>query len=305
MRVEVFAAGTHFHADPKGAGELVEMLLRKAANATVDHQMTLLIPDGSGYSAKNLFEQLKGCQKSISRNWRQETRKQVPEVAQPTAPPEPVHSIPVVRPEPKEEVVVIAAPAEEAAVDEPGRPDFATLQGICKYEAKLRYVLGKVLAITSSNHNIRKKSDFVEALQAACRWEDHLPQAVSRVMTELHKYDYVSELRGHHNKLIGYELTNRGLKVIGQAAEKPAVPPPAPPVDFGALVRQFADRAQELADVGRRLEAIDQERQRKREELQKLDEEYDRLSKIIDRKSVPQAIQQIIANLEVTPPRVS
>ena len=337
MKVEVYAAGDHFHSDPKGAAELVEMLLTKAGytkdlawscridkmkhcdsisspirvigykdfgvylrvkpgpNDTKDHQMTLLIPDGSGYSAENLFNQLKGCCKSISRHWRQELRHERLEetVTVATMPPEEVAVIPSIplalRDTPVEEPV----PSEEAS-EEQAELDFSHLRGIINKPDKLKFVLEKIQKINEGGRS-RTKNDFIKTLQQECDWSSHLLRTVSRVISELLKFEYVEEIRSG-TAIVGYDLTAAGHTLMGHPVPEVQQQPPEPEeeIDLGLLLRQFTSKAQELADIGRRLDAIEDERVKLRGQLAALDTEYDRLAAIIKNKEFAPAIKRLM-----------
>src|SRR5262252_3002593 len=347
MKVEVYAAGDHFHSDPKGASELIEMLLAKAgytkdltwqcridkmkhcdsisppirvigykdfgvymrvkpgANDTKDHQMTLLIPDGSGYSAENLFNQLKGCCKSISRSWRQDLRTAKIEAAV-VPPPEPVlvsgtaEEPPAPAPMPSIPLAVREETVEdldEGVDSQQAELDFSTLRGIVNKPDKLKFVLEKIRQI---GNRARTKLEFIRALQTECEWTGHLPRTVSRVISELEKFEYIQEVRSGV-AITGYDLSPAGLALVeNRPIHHQALPPePEEQVDHGLLLRQFTTRAQELADIGRRLEAIEDQRTELRKQLATLDDEYDRLAAIIKDKDFPPAIRRLMGIKEM------
>jgi len=349
VKVEVYAAGDHFHSDPKGAEELIEMLLAKAgytkdltwqcridkmkhcdsasppirvigykefgvymrvkpgANDTKDHQMTLLIPDGSNYSAENLFNQLKGCCKSISRSWRQELRTAKIEADAPAAPPEPVIA-PVELPAPPavEPPAIPSIPLavreetvediDDGVEDQQAELDFSTLRGIVNKPDKLKFVLEKIRQI---GNRARTKLEFIKTLQSECDWSGHLPRTVSRVVSELEKFEYIQEVRSGV-AITGYDLTPAGRALAeNRPLYHPTPPEPEEQVDHGLLLRQFTTRAQELADIGRRLESIEDQRVELRKQMAALDEEYDRLSAIIKDKEFPPAIKRLMGIKEM------
>ena len=341
MKVEVYAAGDHFHSDPKGAAELVEMLLSKAGytkdlawscridkmkhcdslsppirvigykdfgiylrvkpgqNDTKDHQMTLLIPDGSGYSAENLFNQLKGCCKSISRHWRQEIRNVRLEETVTVATPQQEVTVPSIPLAIRDEPPAGDAPQEpglaEEASDEQAELDFSHLRGIINKPDKLKFVLEKIQKINDGGRS-RTKNDFIKALQHECEWNNHLLRTVSRVISELLKFEYIEEIRSG-TAIIGYDLTAAGnaLRINRPIHELQQQPPePEQEIDLGLLLRQFTTKAQELADVGRRLDSIEEERVKLRQQLAALDAEYDRLAAIIKNKEFAPAIKRLM-----------
>ena len=289
----------------------VYMRVKPGANDTKDHQMTLLIPDGSGYSAENLFNQLKGCCKSISRSWRQDLRtakvEAVPEVTPSSAPAQPAEVS-----EPPAEVPVQAPPMpsiplaireetveeiDDGVEDQQAELDFSTLRGIVNKPDKLKFVLERIRQIGS---RARTKLEFIKTLQVECDWTHHLPRTVSRVISELEKFEYIQEVRSGV-AITGYDLTPTGLALAESRPvhHVPPAPEPEEAVDHGLLLRQFTSRAQELADIGRRLEAIEDQRADLRKQLGALDEEYDRLAATIKDKEFPPAIKRLMGIKEM------
>jgi len=262
----------------------VVLRVKPKTNGNYDQQMTLLIPEGSQYSAKNLFDQLKGIEKSISRQWRQQVREQnkqpggqeVEHIQMPLMPPI------------EQEIVSVEAPIEELVVEEPEekRPDFRTLKGICKNTEKLKYVLVRIHKINQLDV-FHTKGDFTQALMNECGWdkEGHLPRICGRVVSEFVKFGYVGEIVNERGKIIGYNLTKEGLALIDgvEIPLKPKAKSQEEPtaLDFVNLLAQNKEKTQELADVANRLATNHLKKEELKREVRKLDEEDVTLMKVI------------------------
>lgn len=250
--------------------------------STIDYQMTLHIPQGSGYSAKNLFDQLKSNEKSISRIIRQQEHKEkkepIMEVVVNNIPPAPS---PYVKPAP---VVV----QEEVESSSEYRPEFKNLQAVLKNVDKLRYILQKVKLVNGFDF-CRNKLQFVETLKHECKWdkEGHSKGAVGRVLTELVKVDYLMETVNDRNRIIGYSLTQKALSFItSHKDDKPLPVPPAPPkkethIDIANTLINMRDKLQELADVANKITANNAEREELLRKAVSLEKENEELTQIM------------------------
>jgi len=252
----------------------VTLRVKPNTNGSVDQLITLMIPDGSNYSASNIFKQLKGVEKSISRQWRQD-EKEKGKIPVPVIPSEYIDKeLPEV-------------PASEEPENIPqiqnDRPDFKNLKAIYNNQEKLKYVLQRIHKINILNIH-RTKHDFIHAVMFECGWdkEGHLPRICSRVLTKLAKTEYIMQVF-EGNKIISYCLDNKGKEVLGEDIEVKEEPQVKLGVnDFVDLISNSRDKLQELANVGARLTA----NKRKKEELQgyikKIDEENAELTKVLD-----------------------
>ena len=290
------------------------MRVKPTVNATADYQMTLLVPQGSGYSAKNVFEQLKANEKSISRWIRQQEREKPMQkaedviissvIALPTLP------IPMPTPAPT------PAPIEVAPIPQQEyRPVFLNLQRTIKDKDKLRYILMKVRAVEKLNfcHN---KIQFAETLKHECKWdkEGQSSGAVSRVLTELVKNEYLSEVvRG--SKITGYTLTDRANQFLIEDYAPPLTrrieeePPTTelitakePKVNISTLLVNFRDKLQELADVANRITKNNNQKFELLKKVEELDKENDELSKILDPNKESQDLLNKLGRLMTSMP---
>jgi hypothetical protein len=247
----------------------------------VDQLCTLLIPSGSGYSAENLYKQLKVNEKSISRYWRKEQQVRTEEPSVKVGPT--LHiPLPDVPPLPPLVVTPTASVQEEQPKEIMPVPTFANLANICKDQAKLVFVLRHINAL-SQDKSIKNRDEFVTILRGKCKWEKFLLRYCSRVLNELMKNDFVQSKVGSGDKSIGFTLTFKGFEVIG------VTPPPellgklkkkksvAEPLDFVKLLIAGRGKAQELADVGARLESNTAREANLREEIRKLEAEIARI----------------------------
>lgn len=331
--VKVFTAGDHFAGmeNPTESKELVETLLNRAGytkeyewgcridklkhcshesrpvrvvgyksygvimrvkphvHATIDYQMTLHIPQGSGYSAKNLFEQLRANEKSISRFARQQQKE--------------------IKDTPVENVVVPPAPSpfpmpEPAPVNQEHRPEFKTLQAVVKHVDKLRYILTKIRHINSLDF-CKNKIQFNEILKHECKWEGHSKNAVSRVLTELVKSDFLMETVNDRNKVIGYTITQRGFVFLQTHKDDKPLPVAAPrkeeiKIDISVTLINMRDKLQELSDVANKIAANNAEKAELLRKISLLDTENEELSKVMESNKECQEVLQKLEKL-VTP----
>jgi hypothetical protein len=274
----------------------VSMRVKPKDNSTVDQLCTLLIPSGSGYSAKNLFEQLKANEKSISRHWRKE-QKENRMAGEPQTVNSPLLNIPLPPPLPAPALIEeepVPEPVEQpvAAVEE-DVPEFKDLTALSKDKDKLKFVLRHIHMLSQDN-SIKSKDEFIVLLRGQCKWEKFLVRICSRAVNELVKNEYVMECIGDRNKIIGYTLTQKGLGTIGISGppkSKPAVlaPPVPPPLDFAKLLITARSKAQELADAGARIESNRARESLLREEIRKMEQEIMQLRR-------NKKVAQVIAN---------
>lgn len=275
----------------------VVLRVKPYLTAAVDHQMTLYIPEGSGYSAKNLFEQLRANEKSISRVIRQKgnEKENTVNTTQLHAPiqPAPAPALPAAT-----TTVKIHEPEEY-------RPEFKTLQGVVKNNQKLKYVLQKIQVVNNYNF-CRNKVQFTETLRHECKWdkEGHSKGAVGRVLTELVKKDYLMETINERNKLVGYTLTEKGYFFIEKAKDMPSPPPSIPPlkkeepkVDISAILVNMRGKLQELADVANKIASNNAQKVELVERIARLDQENEELSKILHQNKEAQEALSKLGNL--------
>lgn len=260
----------------------VILRVKPHAYSTIDFQMTLHIPQGSGYSAKNLFDQLKSNEKSISRIIRQQEHK---EKKEPTM--EAVVNIPPA-PLPFTKVEEQVEPIIES--DAEYRPEFKTLQAVLKNVDKLKYVVQKIKVVNGLDF-CRNKLQFVETLKHECKWdkEGHSKGAVGRVLTELVKADYLMETVNERDKIIGYSLTSKAMSFITRHKDDTPIPVPEPApkketpvkVDIANTLINMRDKLQELADVANKITANNAEKAELLRKVTSLDKENEELTQIM------------------------
>ncbi len=273
----------------------VSVRVKPDVHATRDYEMTLLIPQGSGYSAKSLFTQLKANEKSISRTIRQEQKekKEVPTTTMTTVIERPhINGVSVTRLEIKEEEKKEVVEPETFVKDE--RPEFANLQGVVKSHDKLLYVLKKVKSVIDTNF-CKNRVQFAQTLKHECHWRGSHLAAVSRVLTELVKSEYLMERVNERDKVIGYLLTDKGrgfLEKYKDAPPPPSAPPtpPKPKINIPDMLIGLKDKLQELADVARRIAANNAERASLEQKIELLDKENEELSKVFNQNKEAQEV---------------
>jgi len=275
------------------------MRVKPYVHSNYDYQMTLYIPQGSGYSAKNLFDQLKANEKSVSRIIRQQEHKEkkTMEVANNHVPPAP-------SPFPKPVVAEPVVESDPEPVVTEYRPDFKTLQGVLKHNDKLRYVLQKIQTVNGLNF-CRNVIQFKETLKHECKWDKdgHTKNAVTRVLTELTKSDYLMETVNDREKLIGYSLTPRAIAFITRTKDDSPLPElPAPKkeeikvkVDILTTLVNMRDKLQELADVANKITSNNAEKAELLRKVAVLDSENEELSKVIGNNK---ECQEVLNKLE-------
>jgi hypothetical protein len=284
----------------------VMLRVKPNVHSTIDYQMTLYIPQGSGYSAKNLFEQLKANEKSVSRFIRQQNHEEKREEK--------------LKEEPMENVIIPLAPFPKPVVEEPVvennreecRPEFKTLQAVLKNGDKLRYVLQKIKVVNAFDF-CRNKLQFVETLKHECKWdkEGHSKSAVGRVLTELVKFDYLMETVNDRDKLIGYSLTQKALSFIVEALPTPpvAAKKEEEKIDISVILINMRDKLRELSDVANKIAANNAERAELLRKVAQIDSENEDLSKIMGQnkecKEVLNKLSAIIAPLPLQGARCS
>lgn len=258
----------------------VSLRVKPETNGNVDHLMTLMVPTGSDYSAEDIFKQLKGAEKSISRQWRQ-IEKEKGKIPVPTIPSELIErelpEIPTIE-EPK-----VMPPV----VSQNDRPEFKSLKAIDRSQKKLKYVLQRVNKINDLNIH-RSKQDFIAALMFECKWDDegHLPRICSRVLTELIKSEYIMAVY-EGVRIVSYCLDRKGKEVVGDdvKVKEPEVATKLETSDFVDLISNSRDKLQELANVGARLAANKRKREELQEYIKKIDEENTELIKVLEQSN--------------------
>lgn len=285
----------------------VIMRIKPHVHATIDYQATLMIPQGSGYSSKNLFEQLRANEKSVSRVIRQREGKEKEVMTTNHIPPAP---LPFALAHQKVEPAPNPEPVAPVAVEE-YRPTFKTLQGVIKSIDKLKYILTKIKHVNSLDF-CRNKLQFTEALKHECKWvkEGHSKVAVGRVLTELVKHDYLMETVNERDKIIGYSITPRGLHFITQHKDAPPQPEREPvprkeeaKVNISETLVNVRDKLQELTDVANKIAANNAERAELLRKVDLLDAENVELSKVMESNKECQDILNRLEKL-VTPLKV-
>ncbi len=263
----------------------VVLRVKPYLTAAVDYQMTLYIPQGSGYSSKNLFEQLKANEKSISRAIRQQEREEKDNHKEDTVNTTHLHPIPPapapIPPAPA--VVKIHEPAPEEY-----RPEFKTLQAIIKNPDKLRYVLQKIQVVNNYDF-CRNRIQFTETLRHECKWdkEGHAKVAIGRLLSELTKHEFLMETVNERDTLIGYTLTEKAIFFIKHNKEvKPPAPAPTvkkeePKVNIPALLINMREKLQELADVANKIASNNAQKVELTQKIAHLDQENEELSKVL------------------------
>ena len=296
---------------------VIYLRVKPSINATVDHFVSLLIPDGSGYAAEAVYRQLKGLVKSFNRFVRTagHRKKQlepameheaIPTIPSP-APAGPDFDEAGVNGVAAEEVGETAAaelngtaagdgdespaPAADEAEAAAGRtPSFDSLAGVTRHPEKLRYVLTHIDRV--STLGLSDALTFKKTLRRECGWGHHPLRATSLILAWLVKNGYVAKILDANGNVTNYALTPHGSTFIaaGPRAEsaqgtvnrapRPA-PRPEPVIDHGALLIQFREKAQELADAGRRLETNRQKYRELQQHIKQLDEEYNEIAKLL------------------------
>ncbi len=289
---------------------VIYLRVKPSINATVDHFVSLLIPDGSGYAAEAVYRQLKGLVKGFNRfvrtnGHRKKTlepameREAIPTVPSP-APAGPIedeaHANGVPTPEPLPDDAAAGngtVPPSAAETSEVApTPSFDSLNGVTRHPEKLRYVLTHIDRVLQLG--MRDALSFKKTLRRECGWTHHPLRATSLILAWLVKTGYVAKVFDENDVVTNYVLTPRGQAFAAsepraepagaaapRSAPKPAPHKPEPEIDHGALLIRFRDKAQELADAGRRLEANRQKYGELQAQMKQLDEEYHEIAKLL------------------------
>jgi len=296
---------------------VIYLRVKPSINATVDHFVSLLIPDGSGYGAETVYKQLKGLVKSFNRLVRTAGHRK--KIMEPAMDREAIPTIPSPAPLPPEvdefaanglpaegedhalETAPLngaavngdaAAPAPPPEIQAEPTPVFDSLAGVTRHPEKLRYVLTHIDRV--STLGLRDALTFKKTLRRECGWTNHPLRATSLILAWLVKHGYVAKILDENEVVTNYALTTRGQACIAvgpraesapgtahRAAPKPAAPRPEPVIDSGALLIQFREKAQELADAGGRLEANRNKYRELQLQIKQLDDEYQEISKLL------------------------
>jgi hypothetical protein len=229
---------------------VIYVRVKPTIDATVDHFMSLLIPDNSGYSAEEVYRQLKSNVKSFNRFVRTHgARQKATEPGMTTDELPTVQSnlstqTPVAEREQSPPPAAAAAapvpastpsplPAPAPAPSAPQRPvldaassglEFETLTGVTRHPEKLRYVLTFIDHVSKLEPG--SAMGFKKALRKAAGWSNQPIRAVALVLAWLCKHDYVSKVCDDHDQVINYRLTPRGgaLALAGLGAASGPVP---------------------------------------------------------------------------------
>ena len=292
---------------------VIYLRVKPSINATVDHFVSLLIPDGSGYGAETVYKQLKGLVKSFNRFVRSAGHRK--KTLEPAMDNEAIPTIP--SPAPAGPLAEVAGangvsgeengympeaaalngeatapvpPAEDAA-EAGAAPTFDSLAGVTRHPEKLRYVLTHIDRV--SQLGVRDALSFKKTLRRECGWTNHPLRATSLILAWLVKNGYVAKILDENEVVTNYELTPLGQACVAagpraesaqgtpRPAPKPAPPRPEPVIDHGALLIQFREKAQELADAGRRLEMNRQKYRELQSQIKQLDDEYNEIAKLL------------------------
>ena len=101
---------------------VIYLRVKPTINATVDHFVSLLIPDGSGYAAEAVYRQLKGLVKSFNRFVRTNGHKK--KVLEPAMEREAIPTVPSPAP--------AGPPEEEGRLNDPSlRENFGPARSTC------------------------------------------------------------------------------------------------------------------------------------------------------------------------------
>lgn len=293
MRVEVFAAGSHHHAELPQADKLIELALTKAnltgdflwkvridkmqhcdsyspvirilgykdfgvivrlkaePNATVDHRLTVLVPNGCGWSAQYIHDNLKRVEKTISRNWRKEYRQQRQPV---TTQGSSRLGLAVLEKELVEagvngdgsSVVAIGGTADAYLIPN-GQHDLAedvievhsevvikkehthpyrhldditwdNLRAVSIDERKLLFLL--LIVDDVSKESCRNKDHWLYFMVKYTGWTQFLPRIISRACNELAHQEYLIEVVGDRNKFLRYELSDKGRIIVDRERKR-------------------------------------------------------------------------------------
>jgi DNA-binding MarR family transcriptional regulator len=295
----------------------VILRVKPSVYSTADHQMTLQIPSGSGYSAENLFNQLRGVEKSVSRAFREGERiKPVKTTLPPVTPQKIVLPIAVPQVTPvKTTLPAVTQPKMEAnpvpQLIEPvkieiARPQFVDLKYILKSHDKLLYVMTKVNEVIDSGfcHN---KKQFIESLRSECRWDriNFLDVAISRVLRELVKNGFLTEILGYDDKTVGYRLTTKGGNLINrrqpivETTKIEVIKKVEKQYDVAGSLCKIRDKLQELANVANRINSNNLEKAELMKKIAIIDQENEQLSKVLPYKEA----EDVLGRLEhmITP----
>jgi hypothetical protein len=284
---------------------VIYLRVKPSINATVDHFVSLLIPDGSGYGAETVYKQLKSLVKSFNRfvrtnGVRRKTlepamdNEAIPTVPSP-APPAPDEEPRADGAPPAEAHRDFAAavngeagPPGEAPADTEPTPSFDSLAGVTRHPEKLRHVLTHIDRV--SQLGTRDALSFKKTLRRECGWTHHPLRAASLILAWLCKHGYVAKVF-ENEAVVNYRLTPRGeLFIAGGPRGEPgdaarpapkAAPLAEPKIDYGELLIRFRDKAQELADAGRRLEANREKYRELQQQMKQLDDEYQEIAKLL------------------------
>jgi DNA-binding MarR family transcriptional regulator len=296
---------------------VIYLRVKPSINATVDHFVSLLIPDGSGYAAETVYKQLKGLVKSFNRFVRTNghrkkgleptmTHDAIPTILSPAPFGPSVEDIPLngdLLPgddaaasldglDPLNgDASIPHSPIECAAEAEP-TPAFDSLAGVTRHPEKLRFVLTYVDKV--SRLGCRDALSFKKVLRRECDWGNHTLRATSLILAWLVKNGYVAKIFDENDVVTNYTLTPRGQSLIADGATletmpgaaprltpKPTLVKPEPEIDPGLLLIRFREKAQELADAGRRLETNRDKYRALQAEMKLLDDEYHEITKLL------------------------
>jgi DNA-binding MarR family transcriptional regulator len=276
---------------------VIYLRVKPSINATVDHFVSLLIPDGSGYAAETVYKQLKALVKSFNRYVRTNGHRKkglepimahdaIPTIL--SAPP----FVPAVEATPLNgDAPVPDLPMDAAAAAEPA-PALDSLAGVTRHPEKLRFVLTIVDKV--ARLGCRDALSFKKVLRRECDWGNHPLRATSLILAWLVKHGYVAKIFDENDVVLNYTLTPRGQSLIADGAALESMPGPAPrsaprlsplkpepEIDPGLLLIRFREMAQELADAGRRLETNREKYRALQSEMKLLDDEYHEITKLL------------------------
>ncbi|HVS39150.1 MAG TPA: hypothetical protein VMS17_26565 [Gemmataceae bacterium] len=279
---------------------VIYLRVKPSINATVDHFVSLLIPDGSGYAAEAVYRQLKGLVKSFNRLVRSNGHKK--KTLEPVMDREAISEVPAAAPagSSQEAAAIDGVPADglpeptaafngaavhgvpPSAEEAEPAPTYGSLAGVTRHPDKLRYVLTHIDRV--SQLGLRDALSFKKTLRRECEWTNHPLRATSLILAWLVKHGYAAKVFDENDMVVNYTLTPRGQGFLSsEAAGQPRPTPlrPAPPIDHGELLIRFREKAQELADAGRRLEANRHKYRELQAQMKQLDDEYREIADLL------------------------
>jgi hypothetical protein len=249
----------------------VKIRFKARSNDTLDHQYTLIRPDNTTYAYEDLMKQLKGCEKSISRQWREDVRQA--RIQKPVSVAVPSINGDHVFDEEKDLLPYVGEI----------RPDFKTLAGTLTNFPRLQYLFRRIHKLSKSN-DYNNARDWREALMKECEFDTdgHLSRHVAITLSTIAGRGYFTDFHTDKCILVGFKLSALGKRLAGgdlkaleeaeeadlqkkisnknkpvnQEEENIPVPVKVPKKDIGQALIDITEEAQLLADAGKRVQTI-------------------------------------------------